>query len=139
MTKLENALIWLYVKTWGKFGDHVIQENDLWNFSASDLEAAILGLLLPKKKEKRGRAKALTDLLMEKFDHDGMAFYEWVAKIHDEVVETLPETVEQQQLPKIVKILKWDPGNYLYLLNCIDLLIGSRLIFFVKHRYLMQL
>ena len=41
MTKLENALIWLYLKIWGKFGDHVIEEKDLWNFGADDLETII--------------------------------------------------------------------------------------------------
>ena len=57
--------------------------------------------------------KALTDLIMDKFEQDTMAFYEWVAKIHDDVIETLPETVEQQQQPTIVKILEWDPGRFL--------------------------
>ena len=49
MTKLENALVWLYVKTWGRFGEHVIKEN-IWNFSANDLEKAIMGLAFPRKK-----------------------------------------------------------------------------------------
>ena len=117
MTKLENVLVWLYVKTWGKFGDHVIKQNDLWNFSASDLDTVIMGLLLPKNKEKTERMKALADLIMEKFEQDGTAFYEWVAKIHDEVIETLPETVEQQLQPAAVKILEWDPGRFSRHLN----------------------
>ena len=122
MTKLENALIWLYVKTWGKFGDHVIQEKGLWNFADDDLESVIMSLSFPRKKEKTERVKALTDLIMEKFEQDGMAFREWVAKIHDEVIETLPQatqldvidqqlTTSQQQQPTFVKILEWDPGK----------------------------
>ena len=70
--------------------------------------------------------KALADLIMEKFEHDAMAFHEWSAKIHDEVIESLLEHVEldtidrpvaisQQQQPAVVKILKWDPGKYLRL------------------------
>ena len=47
MTKLENALIWLYLKIWGKFGDHVIEEKDLWNFGADDLETVIKSVAYP--------------------------------------------------------------------------------------------
>ena len=88
MTNLENALLWLYVKTWGKFGDHVIKEKELWNFSASDLETVITAVLLPRTKEKTDRTNTLTDLIMEKFEHDGTAFYEWVANLHRGVIET---------------------------------------------------
>ena len=108
MTNLENALIWLYVKTWGKFGDHLIKEKQLWHFTASDLETVIMGLILPRTKEKTERVQDFTDSIMEKFDHDGTAFYEWVTGIHKEIIETLPETVEQQA----VKILEWDSGRY---------------------------
>ena len=114
MTNFENAIIWLYVKTWGKFGDHVIKEKDLWHFSASDLEVVIMGLAFPRTKEKNERVKALTDLIMDRFEQDGTAFYEWVAKIHKEVIEALPETVEQQQ--PVVKI-EWDPSKCLGLFN----------------------
>ena len=118
MTKLENALVWLYVKTWGKFADHVIAEKALWNFSSEDLENVIMGLAFPRKTKKAERVQALTDLIMEKFEQDRMAFYEWAAKIHEEVIENL-ETLEldnvatpQQQQSTTVKILKWDPGKY---------------------------
>ena len=110
MTQLENALVWVYVKTWGKFGDHVIEKTDLWNFNGDDLEKAITGLAFPRKKEKTERLQALTDLIMEKFDQDSMVFYQWAARIHEEVIETLPETT-------VVKIHEWDPGKYLRLLN----------------------
>ena len=112
MSKLENALVWVYVKTWGKFGDHVIGEKDLWNFGADDLETAIMTLAFPRKRETTDRYQALTDLIMEKFEQDGTALYEWVAQIHKEAIETLPETVEQQQHSTSVKILRWDPGMY---------------------------
>ena len=85
MTKLENALVWLYIKTWGKFGDHVIEQKTLWNFNADDLDTVVMSLILPRKKEKTERVKALTDLIMEKFEQDGMAFREWVVKIHEQV------------------------------------------------------
>ena len=97
MTKVENALIWLYMKTWGKFGDHVIEKKDLWNFSGDDLEKIIMGLAFPRKKENTERVKALTGLIMEKFEQDGTAFYEWAAKIHRELIEDLPKDIETKQ------------------------------------------
>ena len=125
MTKLENVLVWLYVKTWGKFGDHVLAEKGLWNFTAEDLETALIGLAYPRKKKKSERVQALTDLIMGKFEQGGLtAFREWSGKLHEQIIETLPESVEpevaktvtssprqqhQERVP--VKILKWDPGN----------------------------
>ena len=109
MTNLENALVWLYIRTWGKFGDHVIKEMDVSSFSAQDLEAAIMRLAYPRKKEQTERVKALTDLITGKFNEDRSAFREWSATIHQEFIETLPETVETSD-QITVKILKWDPG-----------------------------
>ena len=43
MTKVENALMWLYVKTWGLQGQHVIEQDQMWNFGGEDLEEAIIG------------------------------------------------------------------------------------------------
>ena len=99
-----------------------------------------MGIAYPRKKEKTERVKALTDLIMEKFEHDGMAFREWSAKIHDEVIESLlehaeldsidnqwldpvvrpmvrPVAISQQQQPAVIKILKWDPGKYMRLFS----------------------
>ena len=99
MTKLENALIWIYVKTWGKFGNHIIEEKDLWNFADGDLETAIMGLAYPRKKEKPERIQALTDLIMEKFEQGGLvAFREWSGQIHDEFIETLPQTLDSDRV-----------------------------------------
>ena len=101
MTTLENALVWLYVKTWGKFGDHVIAEKDLWNFRDDDLETAIMNIAYPRKKLKLERVQALTDLIMEKFEQGGLtAFREWSGEIHGQIIETLPEAVEQKKYGK---------------------------------------
>ena len=124
MTNLENALVWLYVKTWGKFGDNVIKEKDLWHFSAGDLETVVTSLAFPREKKKTERVQDLTNMIMEKFEQDGMAFYEWVTKIHKDVIETLPETIEQQQQATVVKIQEWDPGRYSRLCNYIILTIS---------------
>ena len=122
MTKLENALVWLYIKTWGKFGEHVIKEKDLWQFGDGDLETVIMGLAFPRKKEKSELVEALTGRIMEKFEQDGIAFYEWAAKIHSEVIETLQQTVQlntvkkattsRQPRPSVVRIFEWEPGKY---------------------------
>ena len=126
MTKLENALIWLYVKTWGNFGDHII-EQDLWKFATRDLEAAIMGLSYPRKrkpdeKEKTERVQALNDLIMSQFEEGGIdAFRKWSVEIHAQVIETLPLDTPDNQLTtnpqQLTKILKWDPGRYFRLLN----------------------
>ena len=115
MTKQENALIWLYCKTWGKFGDHVIEEKGLWNFGADDLETVMKSVVCKRKKKKTERVEALTDLIMEKFEHDRMAFNEWSATIHSVYIASLPTTFQQQQSSPIVveKICEWDPGKYL--------------------------
>ena len=122
MTKFENALIWLYIKTWGKFGGHIIAEKDLWKFTDADLERAIMGLAYPRKKPKLERVKDLTELIMGKFEDGGpAAFHEWSSVIYEQVIESLPQTVDavdeqvmntNQKLPP-VRILEWDPGKYL--------------------------
>ena len=116
MTKLENALIWLYVKTWERLGDHVIEE-DLWKFDCRDLAAAIMGLAYPRKRKpdqkKRERVQALNDLIMGRFEEGGIdAFREWSGEIHAQFIETHSlDTVDDH----VIKILKWDPGKYLIL------------------------
>ena len=98
MTKLENALIWIYVQTWGKFGDHVTEVDVLWDFSDKDLETAIMSLAYPRKTQKSERIQALTDLIMEKFEQGGLAaFREWSGEFHNRVIETLPKPPETKK------------------------------------------
>ena len=140
MTKLENVLIWLYVKTWGKFGDHVIKEDALWNFSADDFRTVLMELAYPTKKEKSERVKTLTDLIMGQFEEGGLsAFRDWSGDLHAEVIETLSETVQPvtqvanpQPQPKSLKILKWESGNYS--LECFQ-----DCSCLVKHQHIMHL
>ena len=115
MTKLENALMWLYLKAWGEFGDHLIKEKELWNFGADDLETVIKSVACKRKKENTERVDTLTDLIMEKFEQDRMDFNEWSATVHSEYIASLPTSPQQQQSrPTVVeKILEWDPGKYL--------------------------
>ena len=93
MTKIDNALIWLYVKTWGLQGQHVIDEETLWNFGTEDLESALNKIVYPRQKKKtdqKSEAKIslieeLRKLIMEKFNDDKNKFYEWSQTVHDEV------------------------------------------------------
>ena len=68
----ERALIWLYIKTWSFYGEHLIEfkkylsDDDiwlwhmkyyeekwqgLWSFSEDDMEAAFITMALPKKED----------------------------------------------------------------------------------------
>merc|ERR1712235_69179 len=80
-----------------------------------DLEKALISLAYTKKKEKTERVQALTDLIMEKFDQDSMAFLQWSVQIHHEAIETFTVPVAVELEPKVnpttVKILKWDPAS----------------------------
>ena len=125
MSKLENALVWLYIKTWGKFGDHVINEKHLWKFDAENLKAAIMGLAYPSKKYENELVKALTGLIMEKFEEGGLTdFREWSSEINNQVIATLSKsinidtvtkqvTTSNHQQPTVIKILEWDSGKCL--------------------------
>ena len=68
MTNIENALMWLYVKSWGPNGQHVIDDEKLWNFGGEDLEAAIIKTSYPKKKGSTERIDNLTKLVIERFE-----------------------------------------------------------------------
>ena len=86
MSKLENALIWIYVKTWGLQGQHVIDQHGIWKFSKTDLNAAIMGIIYPTEDKPSERVQDLKNLIMGKFENGGLSeFYEWSKNIHDEV------------------------------------------------------
>ena len=94
MTKIENALMWLYVKSWGVQGQHVIDKDQMWNFGGDDLEEAIMGIAYPRRKKTENRdedennedlVESLRKLILGKFDDKKSEFYEWSQNIHDEV------------------------------------------------------
>ena len=72
----ERALIWLYIKTWSFYGEHLIEfkkyfsggtskrclwhikyyeerYQGLWTFGEDDMEAAFVAMALPKKEDSR--------------------------------------------------------------------------------------
>ena len=85
MTKIENALVWLYAKSWSRFGQHLIDEKSLWNFGGEDLEAALTAVTYARQKGTTELTKELKKLIMERFDND-MAFVKWSQVIHSEVI-----------------------------------------------------
>ena len=92
LSKLENALMWLYIKSWGLKGQHVIDES-LWNFGGEDLENAIMKMAYPRKKPSASDETengdnlidSLENLIMGKFDEKKDEFYKWSQTIHQEV------------------------------------------------------
>ena len=84
MTKTENALMWLYVKTWGLHGQHVLNEKGLWNFEDEDLEAVLLRITYPRKKKRTERTENLQNLIIQKFENEE-EFVKWAKNIHREV------------------------------------------------------
>ena len=85
MTKIENALVWLYVTSWNHFGQHMIDEN-LWNFGGEDLEAALTTVAYHRKNDKTERTKELKNLIMERFDNNEGSFFDWSRSLHNEVL-----------------------------------------------------
>ena len=94
MTKIENALMWLYVKSWGVQAQHVIDKDQMWNFGGDDLEEAIMGILYPRRKKTENRdedenkedlVESLRKLILGKFGDKKDEFYKWSQNIHDEV------------------------------------------------------
>ena len=94
MTKIENALMWLYVKSWGLQGQHVIDKDQMWNFGGDDLEEAIMGIAYPRRRKTENRdedenqedlVESLRKLILGKFDDKKSEFYEWSQNIHGEV------------------------------------------------------
>ena len=86
MTKIENALAWLYVKSWENFGLHVLGEQELWNFGVEDLETAFTEVFFQRKKDENKRTKELKDLIMARFNHSKSAFFDWAQAIHNQVL-----------------------------------------------------
>ena len=60
MTAIENALAWIYVKSWNHFGQHMLDEKSLWNFTADDLESALAAVTYQRKNDKTERTKDLS-------------------------------------------------------------------------------
>ena len=85
MTKIENALVWLYAKAWDNFGQHILDEQDLWNFDGDDLEAALMTLVFQRKCDKTERSTEIKTLIIERFESRGQDLVEWARNLHNDV------------------------------------------------------
>ena len=85
MSKIENALVYLYVQTWGLQGEHVLEQSGIWKFKPKDLQMAIMSTAYPGTNEKTELIKTLKDLILGRFENGSTGFYEWSLKVHKEV------------------------------------------------------
>ena len=86
MSKIENALVWIYIKTWGLQGQHVLDQHGIWKFSKKDLKAAIMRVAYPSEEKETDRIQDLTSLILGRFENDGLdEFYQWSKTIHNSV------------------------------------------------------
>ena len=106
MSKLENALVWLYAKTWDLHGQHVLDQYGLWTFATEDLNEAIMGLAYPKHNDGDGRVQDLKDLIMGRFENGGLdEFRKWSGTVHGQVIEN-SEASDVEDLSAIEKVQK---------------------------------
>ena len=108
MSKLENALVWLYAKTWDLHGQHVLDQYGLWTFGSDDLNDAIMGLAYPKRNDGDGRVQELKDLIMgsPRFENGGLdEFRKWSGTVHGQVIEN-SEASDVEDLSAIEKVQK---------------------------------
>ena len=85
MSKSENALVWLYVKSWNHFGQHMLDKENFWIFGVKDLEAALTAVAYQRKTVDTERTKDLKNLIMERFDNNETKFFEWSRSVYNEV------------------------------------------------------
>ena len=89
MTKIENALAWLYLKSWSNFSQHLLDIPNLWNFGGEDLEAALTELSYENKDHQSERCTQLKIMIMERFDNNMSDFVNWSRTVHKQVRENI--------------------------------------------------
>ena len=96
MSKIENALVWLYFKRWGLKAQHSLDDEDLWIFTQKDFEEAITTVAFPRLEDKTERTKELKDLIMGTFEKQSLAeFRKWSGDVHSEVsLDVIMESVD---------------------------------------------
>ena len=89
MTKIENALAWLYLKSWENFSQHVLDVPNLWNFGGEDLEAALTCLSYENKNDQSELCTELKKMIMERFDNNTLDFVNWSRNVHKQVSDSI--------------------------------------------------
>ena len=107
----EQALVWLYVKTWNVYGEHVLDYGDLWNFTDKDMEAALVTMAYPKAEDKKvfekikkfscfgpkqedKEVEELKEIIMDRFNNDAIEYYKWSLKISKVAISEIKQRNE---------------------------------------------
>ena len=91
MTKIEVAMLWLYVKSWHPHNARILDAKKLWVFSSADFEQAILRVTHKMKTtEKTEYVDLLKAIILGRFNNE-MDFFNWSKDIH-EIVGYYPFT-----------------------------------------------
>ena len=74
------------MKTWDLKGQHVLDQHGIWKFSKKDLKLAIMTIAYPSEDKYTTRVQDLVNLILERFENDGLDdFYKWSKNIHNEI------------------------------------------------------
>ena len=137
------ALIWLYVKTWNAYGEHIIEykkyvkktaflyNDDLWTFEDKDMNAALVTMAYPKRGETRiedsstmEKAKELKDMILERFDNDFHKYYEWSLEIRDEMVMSFYLKADNSAIKIYSSVLKSLRKQCFVDVKCVALIVA---------------
>ena len=100
----EQALVWLYVTTWNKHGEHILDYGDLWTFTDNDMEAALITMAYPKKEDLK--IDELKGIIMERFNNDTFEFYKWSLNISKVAIAEIKQRKEGTKRKKEIQQTK---------------------------------
>ena len=64
----------------------MLDQHGIWKFSKKDLKLAIMTIAYPSEDKYTTRAQDLVNLILERFENDGLDdFYKWSKNIHNEI------------------------------------------------------
>ena len=88
----EQALVWLYVTTWNKHGEHILDYGDLWTFTDNDMQTALITMAYPKKEDPK--IEELKGIIMDRFNNDTFEFYKWSLNISKVAIAEIKQRKE---------------------------------------------
>ena len=64
----------------------MLDQHGIWKFNKKDLKVAIMTIAYPSEDKCTTRAQDLVNLILERFENDGLDdFYKWSKNIHNEI------------------------------------------------------
>lgn len=100
----ELALVWLYVTTWNKHGEHILDYGDFWTFTDNDMEAALITMAYPKKEDLK--IEELKGIIMGRFNNDTFEFYKWSLNISKVAIAEIKQRKEGTKRKKEIQQTK---------------------------------